>query len=114
MRSRFLGGIVLAAVIGLAVSGCLPQQTSQMSRQQIEANARLANSSSFLSMAQIARIPREIVTSPEKAKPGTVIIKTAERRLYLVLEDGKAVRYGIGVGRDGFRWAGVHTVSDKR
>jgi lipoprotein-anchoring transpeptidase ErfK/SrfK len=65
-------------------------------------------------MAQISRIPREIVNAPEKQKPGTIIIKTAERRLYLVLDNGKAMRYGIGVGRDGFRWAGVHTVSSKR
>ena len=112
MRSLVLRGIFSAAVLGLT-AGCV-QQTSQLSRQQVEANARMANSSSFYSMAQISRIPREIVSSPEKQKPGTIIIKTAERRLYLVLENGKALRYGIGVGRDGFRWAGVHTVSTKR
>jgi lipoprotein-anchoring transpeptidase ErfK/SrfK len=112
MRSLVLRGIFSAAVLGLT-AGCA-QQTSQLSRQQVEANARMANSSSFFSMAQISRIPREIVSSPEKQKPGTIIIKTAERRLYLVLDNGKALRYGIGVGRDGFRWAGVHTVSSKR
>jgi lipoprotein-anchoring transpeptidase ErfK/SrfK len=47
-------------------------------------------------------------------KPGTVIINTPERYLYLVMEDGKARRYGIGVGRPGFTWAGVKTVSDKK
>jgi lipoprotein-anchoring transpeptidase ErfK/SrfK len=46
-------------------------------------------------------------------KPGTVIIRTAEKRLYLVLPDGKALRYGIGVGRDGFRWSGVERVTRK-
>jgi lipoprotein-anchoring transpeptidase ErfK/SrfK len=114
MRLRFFGGIVSAAVLGLALSGCMPQQTSKLSRQEIEANARLANSSSFFSMAQISRIPREVVSFPEKHKPGTIVIKTAERRLYLVQGDGKAVRYGIGVGRDGFRWAGVHNVTMKK
>lgn len=45
--------------------------------------------------------------------PGTVVVKTAERRLYLVLGDGKALRYGIGVGRPGFAWGGQHTVTRK-
>jgi lipoprotein-anchoring transpeptidase ErfK/SrfK len=69
---------------------------------------------SLFNMFQVARIPREVVSYPEKQKPGTVVVNTPERRLYLVLGDGKALRYGIGVGRDGFRWAGVHTVSGKR
>jgi lipoprotein-anchoring transpeptidase ErfK/SrfK len=41
-------------------------------------------------------------------------INTAERRLYLVLGNGQALRYGIGVGRDGFRWGGTHRVSAKK
>jgi lipoprotein-anchoring transpeptidase ErfK/SrfK len=46
--------------------------------------------------------------------PGTVIINTVERHLYLVEGNGRAVRYGIGVGRPGFTWAGTHHVSQKR
>ena len=46
--------------------------------------------------------------------PGTIIISTAERHLYLVQGNGRALRYGIGVGRDGFRWSGVHRISAKR
>jgi lipoprotein-anchoring transpeptidase ErfK/SrfK len=46
--------------------------------------------------------------------PGTVIINTTERHLYLVQGDGRALRYGIGVGRPGFTWAGTHHVSQKR
>jgi lipoprotein-anchoring transpeptidase ErfK/SrfK len=114
MRSRFFGVILPAVILTSILSGCLPQQTSQMSRSTIEANERMANSGSFLGMAQIARIPREVVNFPEKHKPGTIIINTAQRRLYLVMEDGKALRYGIGVGRDGFRWAGVHSVTMKK
>ena len=115
MRLVLPGGILPVAVLGLALSACVPQTTSNnLSRQQIEANARLANSSSFFSMAQIARVPREVVSFPEKHKPGTIVIKTNERRLYLTLGDGQALRYGIGVGRDGFRWAGVHSVSMKK
>jgi lipoprotein-anchoring transpeptidase ErfK/SrfK len=47
-------------------------------------------------------------------KPGTVIINTKERFLYLVTEGGFARRYGIGVGRPGFTWAGVHKVTAKK
>src|SRR5207342_1137710 len=46
--------------------------------------------------------------------PGTIYINTAERRLYLVLANGQALRYGIGVGRDGFRWSGTHRITAKR
>jgi len=46
--------------------------------------------------------------------PGSIVINTAERRLYLVLDERRALQYGIGVGRDGFRWSGTHKVSAKR
>ena len=59
-------------------------------------------------------IPRQTVMYPTEYAPGTIVINTAERRLYLVLRDGEALRYGIGVGRDGFRWSGVHRISAKR
>jgi hypothetical protein len=115
MSSRFFGGIFSALTLSLLVAGCA-QQTSRMSKEAVEANARLVNSSngSLFGLYQISRIPRQVVEFPEKHKPGTIVIKTNERRLYYVLGDGKAIRYGIGVGRDGFRWAGVHSVSAKR
>jgi lipoprotein-anchoring transpeptidase ErfK/SrfK len=47
-------------------------------------------------------------------KPGTIVIDTPNKFLYLVEDGGKAVRYGIGVGRPGFTWAGVKTVSMKK
>jgi lipoprotein-anchoring transpeptidase ErfK/SrfK len=59
-------------------------------------------------------IPRTLVRFEGSYPPGTIIVNTAERRLYLVLPDGQALRYGIGVGRDGFRWSGIHHVSAKK
>jgi lipoprotein-anchoring transpeptidase ErfK/SrfK len=59
-------------------------------------------------------IPRTLVSFPNNYRPGTIVVNTAERRLYLVLGDGQALRYGIGVGRDGFRWGGVHRISAKK
>ncbi len=58
-------------------------------------------------------IKRKIVDYKTKEKPGTIIVETSERRLYLVLENGKALKYGVGVGREGFQWSGVHRVSRK-
>ena len=45
--------------------------------------------------------------------PGTIIVVTAERHLYLVQGNGRALRYGIGVGRPGFAWSGLKTISRK-
>jgi lipoprotein-anchoring transpeptidase ErfK/SrfK len=49
-----------------------------------------------------------------KEAPGSIIIDTPNHFLYLVESDGKAMRYGIGVGRPGFTWSGMHTVSAKK
>ena len=59
-------------------------------------------------------IPRTTVSFNGGYAPGTIYINTAERRLYLVLGNGQAIRYGIGVGRDGFRWGGTHRISAKK
>jgi lipoprotein-anchoring transpeptidase ErfK/SrfK len=45
--------------------------------------------------------------------PGTIIISTAERHLYLIQPGGRALRYGIGVGRDGFQWQGLLSITRK-
>ncbi len=58
-------------------------------------------------------IPKSIVDYDGKYSPGTIVVETSERRLYFVLDDGKAVKYGIGVGRDGFRWSGTHRITRK-
>jgi len=114
MSSRTFGGIFSAVAVSLLLGGCAAQYHSQMSKEAIEAQARLVNGGGGFGMYQIARIPRQVVDFPEKHSPGTIVIKTNERRLYYVLGNGQAIRYGIGVGRDGFRWSGVHTVSSKR
>lgn len=58
-------------------------------------------------------IPREEIEFNSAEAPGTVIISTSERRLYYVLGQNRALRYGIGVGRDGFSWTGVKSVTRK-
>jgi lipoprotein-anchoring transpeptidase ErfK/SrfK len=60
-----------------------------------------------------ARLKRQIVSYPSREAPGTVIIDTPNTYLYYVLGGGQAVRYGIGVGRDGFTWSGTQSVTKK-
>ena len=56
---------------------------------------------------------RQIVSYRTNEAPGTIIIDTPNTYLYLVLPGGKAMRYGIGVGREGFTWSGVKTIERK-
>jgi lipoprotein-anchoring transpeptidase ErfK/SrfK len=60
-----------------------------------------------------AQLHRQIVAYPTAEVPGTVVIDTPHTYLYFVLGGGKAIRYGIGVGREGFTWSGVQTVARK-
>ena len=60
-----------------------------------------------------ARFRRQIVDYRTNEAPGTIIIDTPNTYLYLVLGNGKAMRYGIGVGRDGFTWSGTQTITRK-
>jgi len=57
------------------------------------------------------RFRRNVVDYKTKEPPGTLVVDTQNTYLYLVLEKGKAMRYGIGVGREGFTWAGTERVS---
>ena len=59
-------------------------------------------------------IPRTTVMLQANYAPGTILINTGERRLYLVHRNGQALSYGIGVGRDGFRWSGTHRITAKK
>ena len=58
-------------------------------------------------------VPKEVVDYDGPYGAGTIVVNTEERRLYYVTGDGKAIKYGIGVGRPGFTWAGTHRISRK-
>jgi lipoprotein-anchoring transpeptidase ErfK/SrfK len=60
-----------------------------------------------------AAFRRQVVSYQGNEAAGTVIVDTAHTYLYLVLGGGKALRYGIGVGRQGFTWSGVQTITKK-
>jgi lipoprotein-anchoring transpeptidase ErfK/SrfK len=60
-----------------------------------------------------ARLRRQIVSYQTREAPGTIIIDTPNTYLYYVLGGGHAIRYGIGVGRDGFTWSGTQSITRK-
>jgi lipoprotein-anchoring transpeptidase ErfK/SrfK len=55
----------------------------------------------------------DMVAFPQNYAAGTIVVKTGERRLYLVLGDGRAMRYPVGVGKAGMQWAGTTRVDGK-
>ncbi|WP_438275561.1 L,D-transpeptidase [Nitrobacter sp.] len=56
---------------------------------------------------------KQVVLYRTTEPPGTIIIQTAERHLYLIQGNGRAIRYGIGVGREGFQWQGILNITRK-
>ena len=60
-----------------------------------------------------SRFQRQIVFFRSSEPPGTIIVHTSERFLYVVQPGGRALRYGIGVGRQGFQWQGLLKISRK-
>jgi len=70
-----------------------------------------------VSYEDVAKIPakyrRQEVDYATSQPPGSIVVDTSNRYLYLVLEGGRAIRYGIGVGRKGFTWSGVATIERK-
>jgi lipoprotein-anchoring transpeptidase ErfK/SrfK len=60
-----------------------------------------------------AHLRRQVVAYQTREAPGTIIVDTPNTYLYYVLGGGQAIRYGIGVGREGFTWSGVHSIARK-
>jgi lipoprotein-anchoring transpeptidase ErfK/SrfK len=58
-------------------------------------------------------VPRETVPYQGPHGANTIVVDTSERRLYYILGDGTAIRYGVGVGREGFEWTGTNRISRK-
>jgi lipoprotein-anchoring transpeptidase ErfK/SrfK len=108
-----LRALALAAIAGAALTatasanplvlGYAPQDTRSV-ESMTEPNE---------GFQQVARFKRQMVSYYTTEAPGTIIIDTPNTYLYLVLGNGRAMRYGIGVGRDGFTWSGTQTITKK-
>jgi lipoprotein-anchoring transpeptidase ErfK/SrfK len=99
---------LLVGAVGMAVLAATPA-----------AHAEIVNPDDIFPVRRInprtikPEFRRTIVPYPETVWPGTVIVDTESRHLYLILEGGRAVRYGVGVGREGFAWAGEAVIGHK-
>jgi len=114
-RRSFLAGLTgvaaTAVFSGEARAGSFFEYLKARQKLNAEKNAKIRASGkepmiSYKGAAEVAYASME--------KPGTLIIKTSERALYQILGDGKAMKFSVAVGKEGFSWAGVARVGAKR
>jgi lipoprotein-anchoring transpeptidase ErfK/SrfK len=113
-----LRGALVAAVAVLAsyVSGtvAVAQQVAVNAEEPVNAEGQNAREPSLDEERPGQADTRQIVPFHTTEAPGTIIIDTGQRYLYLVQPGDLAIRYGIGVGRIGFQWSGIERVSQKQ
>ena len=113
MSAKFLTTGSLAALIAAAPSCGAAQAQSRFAYNSPSAPQYAAVEQNDEDNQLDPRLRRQIVNYASSEAPGTVIVDTPHTFLYFVLGDGKAIRYGIGVGRQGFTWSGVKQVARK-
>jgi lipoprotein-anchoring transpeptidase ErfK/SrfK len=107
--------LILAAVMATALAGC-----STIGNMRIFSDdyGPRTDAGYQLPRIPISKVPRkyhrQIVSFETNEKPGTIIVDTNEKFLYYVMGGGEAMRYGIGVGREGFEWHGTAHIALKR
>jgi lipoprotein-anchoring transpeptidase ErfK/SrfK len=119
MNARSVAGVVITATIGCSMTafgtaGAQAQYYSAPAQRYYQSRDQGPFSGLFGGYQRSSPIQRQMVSFPVHYRPGNIVIDTSARRLYLVTGLGEAMSYGIGVGRDGFRWSGTHYISAKR
>jgi lipoprotein-anchoring transpeptidase ErfK/SrfK len=108
MRNFTRAAVLAASMMGLGGAAQAQESAAEFFRaafNQVSANASFR--------PQQGAIPRQVVSYPGRHAPGTIVVSTSERRLYLVQNNGTAIQYGVGVGRPGFTWGGSLAVTRK-
>jgi len=108
---RVLMSVAVALGLGLAATVGMPD--SAEAGRFFDVNTKKWVTYRSTRRSAKSSVKRTIVKYDGPYKPNTIIIDTSERRLYYVMENGKALKYGIGVGREGFQWVGKHRISRK-
>jgi len=105
-----------SAAVALALAGCTT--VNPVSTQIVADYGVIVDAGYTIPAVPIQRLEdrfkRQIVRYPTEHEPGTIVVDTPEKFLYYVLPGGEAVRYGIGVGREGFAWQGEAYVAWKQ
>jgi lipoprotein-anchoring transpeptidase ErfK/SrfK len=117
-RCTFLAAAII--LLPLAVSGAAQAQTLTYAPQPASSSwndDKLSSPQIVEEETNGAEVPerfkRRVISFNSSEPAGTVVIDTGNTYLYYVLGQGRAIRYGVGVGREGFTWSGVQTVSRK-
>ncbi len=114
MTAKFFATGSLTALIAAAALSCGAAQAQSRFAYNSPSAPQYAPIEQNDQDAQLdPRLQRQVVAYATREAPGTVIIDTPHTVLYYVLGNGQAIRYGIGVGRQGFTWAGVKQVARK-
>jgi lipoprotein-anchoring transpeptidase ErfK/SrfK len=112
LRHFLVAGVLAAAT---ALAGCSTDGGAAMFSN---AYGGKSDAGYQLPPVPLAKLPaqyrRQTVTYQTSEKPGTVIVDTQAKHLYYVMGGGKAMRYGIGVGREGFEWKGTSRIAMKK
>lgn len=104
-----------AVALSAALSGCIAGGPIKVFSSDYTARTDAGYRIPAVPVTQLPRkYQRQIVRYQTAEKPGTIIVDTHDKFLYFVLPDNEAVRYGIGVGREGFEWKGTAHVAMKR
>ena len=124
---RLTSTLALAGLVSLAsLSSAFSYSMDPLTRRayapvtrQAEAKPQASTAAPVTSPSQstgteVPAIRREVVSFSGNYEPGTIVVSTSERRMYLVMENGRAMRYGVGVGRPGFEWGGSVKITLKR
>jgi lipoprotein-anchoring transpeptidase ErfK/SrfK len=118
-RRGFLAGA--ASLAALSLAGCASQrmavQTPTFSDYYLAMYGPLPDEQFPVPAIDLTQLKPDMfrteVPDPTGERPGTIVVNTSERHLYLVQEGGQAIRYGVGIGREGFAWAGHASVGRK-
>lgn len=110
LKSLRVAGIAIIAGLALAPLSARAERNSDM-HSGVKKNFGVTSWS--YSYKANPKYKRKEVDYSSAERPGTIVIETRKRYLYLVLDNGRALRYGIGVGREGFTWKGAEKISRK-
>lgn len=113
IRQKVIGALLAAALFGCLVPTCAEAQAVRTPQETM----RIDDQPGYVPDPDAERLPaiyqRQMVFYRTAEAPGTIIIETSERFLYVVQGNSRALRYGIGVGRDGFQWSGLLKIARK-
>ncbi len=112
-RTPVFCAILFAGVLAMPVAPASAQSFAALPQYAPQAGQPSDVTDDAASDELAAPLRRQVVSYSAAERPGTIVIDTAHAYLYLTLGDGRAMRYGIGVGRQGFTWSGVETIRRK-